>query len=62
MIVKSKAIAGSAPAARLCDKLRGLDDDDVEPVAKGVLILGEELSQEEWEEKFVPKLAGQDGG
>lgn len=59
-LVKLKAIQGHAAASRICDNLRGIGlDDELDQVPKAVLVVGEKMTQEEWEVEAAAYLAGQ---
>jgi hypothetical protein len=52
LAVRNAASKGNIKASRLSHSLQGLTSLDEQPVAKGVLIVGERLTLEEWEERY----------
>lgn len=52
-VVRNKAALGDRKAFRLCNQLLGRLEEPHNQVPKGVLILGEKLTEEEWIEEFA---------
>jgi hypothetical protein len=54
MAVRNAMANGNPLAQQLCDKLLNEVREEGAPVRKGVLIIGEKLSAEEWTAEFDP--------